>query len=668
MPSKFDPFKFSEDRELAIINYGTIVQQSIWSQFQFRDAMTEVDRLYQREKDYTEEQTKARLANRAGDATKIQDVTVPIVMPQVEAALGYFTNVFLTGYPVFGVAANPEMEDAATMLETIVGENSITGRWIPEMMMFFRDTLKYNIGALECEWATKKMSATSTDITQKNSSKTTEMLWHGNILRRMDMYNTFFDPRVPATRMHDLGEFAGYNQLMSRTALIQKMADLEIPDAGNLHAEVFSTSYPGGQISGSATTPYNYFVPLINPQPFMDTFNRYGTNWMAFVGLEGQVKGAPQVTTGANMYCWTRLYARIIPAMFNLDVEGKNLPQVWKFEIINGKKVIKAERLTNTHNYIPMFFAQPFEDGLNMQTKSFATNVGDMQYLASAMWNGYLASKRRLVGDRALFDPSRVNAKDINSINPAAKIPVRPSAYGKPIAEAVYQFPYRDEQANSFLQGSDAVVKMANLVNNQNPAQQGQFVKGNKTLHEYDDVMGHGNTGNMKMALGIEHQCFVPLKHCMLLNMLQFQSDTVLYNPELQKMVTVNTVTIRSVAVQFKVSDGLLPTDKLMSTEEYGMFFQLLSAAPQVAGEYNLGPMISYLMKLRKTDLTPFQKPPEQIQYEQQLQAWQQMASLAIQKGAEFKVPMPQPPPPAQPQPSKKGAALAATQGASVNA
>ena len=131
-------------------------------------------------------------------------------------------------------------------------------------------------------------------------------------------------------------------------------------------------------------------------------------------------------------------------------------------------------------------------------------------------------------------------------------------------------------------------------------------------------------------------------------NMLQYQQQTTLYNPQTQQMVPIKPADLRSAAVQFKISDGILPTDKLMSTEEYGMLFQLIGAAPQVASQYELGSLVSYLMKLKQVDLKPFEKSQEQIQYEQQLGAWQQMASLAIQKGTAFNTPMPQPPPPKQ--------------------
>jgi len=39
-----------------------------------------------------------------------------------------------------------------------------------------------------------------------------------------------------------------------------------------------------------------------------------------------------------------------------------------------------------------------------------------------------------------------------NSPNPSAKMPVRPAAYGKPLGEAYYAIPYKDELSQSFMQ------------------------------------------------------------------------------------------------------------------------------------------------------------------------------------------------------------------------
>jgi hypothetical protein len=163
------------------------------------------------------------------------------------------------------------------------------------------------------------------------------------------------------------------------------------------------------------------------------------------------MKRAEKYSIGMCMKCLV-LYARIIPSDFDLYVPQDNTPQVWKFIIINNQVLLYAERCTNAHDFLPIVFGQPLEDGLDFQTKSFAQNVLPFQDLASAAMNASIASKRKLVMDRMFYDPSRIREADINSDNPSAKIPVRPAAYGKPISEAVYPVPYRDELSASVVQ------------------------------------------------------------------------------------------------------------------------------------------------------------------------------------------------------------------------
>jgi hypothetical protein len=122
------------EQEQGLIDYAMKAQNLLTNQFSIRSNLEQIDRYYMREDDKSELQFRLRNANRTGDKTKIQDVTVPIVMPQVQAALGYMTNVFLTGYPIFGVAAEPAMEDVALQLETsltrtaapLVGRDSLS--------------------------------------------------------------------------------------------------------------------------------------------------------------------------------------------------------------------------------------------------------------------------------------------------------------------------------------------------------------------------------------------------------------------------------------------------------------------------------------------------------------------------------------------------------------
>ena len=132
----------------AIVQFYRSCASITSASWNIRDQMLEIDKLYMREMDRTMEDAKARLANASGDPTKFQNVTVPIVMPSVEAAVTYQTSVFLTGVPLFGVSSTAANADAALQMESIIDDQAIKGGWTKELQLLFRDGFKYNFGAL----------------------------------------------------------------------------------------------------------------------------------------------------------------------------------------------------------------------------------------------------------------------------------------------------------------------------------------------------------------------------------------------------------------------------------------------------------------------------------------------------------------------------------------
>lgn len=95
--------------------------------------------------------------------------------------------------------------------------------------------------------------------------------------------------------------------------------------------------------------------------------------------------------------------------------------------------------------------------------------------------------------------------------------------------------------------------------------------------------------------------------------------------------------------INFKVTDGLLPDEKVMSTDTLKVGMQAIASSQYLSQAYNVGPMFSYIMKTENVDLSPFEKSPQQMAYEQAIANWSQLAQLAIQKGAPFSTPQPLP-------------------------
>lgn len=653
------PMLLSKKSQEAVINFYKQCTQTLQSSWNLRPGLEAIDRYYQREDDYTEAQWKAKLANRQGDKSKLQNVTVPIIMPQVESALAYLTSVFATGEPLFPVVASPKDQDAAIQFTAILSQQARVAGWRQNLIKHFRNGLKYNLAGMEVDWERTTAPKFSSSLNQKADVR--QIVKECNVLRNMDMYNTFYDTRVLPTDISRYGEFAGYHRLFNRPAFKEFVNSLPSKMIANVVTAFESgggtISLAGGTSGMQSVAADTYYVPWINPASFVTNQLAGGTDWNSW--MTGQRAGEIKYS---NSYQLTVLYGRIIPVDFDLRVPAEATPQVWKFYIVNNKVLIYAERVSIAHNLLPILFSQPLDDGLGYQTKPFAGNLSNMQDIASALWNAAIASRRRSISDRVLYDPSRIAAKDINSDAPAAKIPVRPTAYGKNIAESVFPFPYREDQAVANLQQAAEVVRMSDLISGQNRPFQGQFIKGNRTMHEYDDVMRHGSGRNQLMALTLEDQLMAPLKNLVALNILENQGPSSVFSPEQQQSVEVDPTRLREAVLQFKIGDGLIPTDTLIGADAFKAALQSMATMPGLGQGYEITKLFSYLMKTQGADLRPFEKSREQLQYEQQMGAWQEAAKLAAEKGTEFSTPMPQPPPPAEGSPEAQQAAAQQTQ------
>ncbi len=632
----------SDSAQKSFLAYYNAIQLQQNSTRQATRAKYEViDKNYQREVDNTQAQLRAHNANKAGDPNRFQNMTVPVVMPQVETATTYQSSVFLTGYPLFGAVSSPQFADEALQLETILEADSRRGGWTRQLMLSFRDGFKYNFAPVEVSWATE---TTQTNITTDIARSITEgipttLLWAGNKITRLDPYNTFVDPKVAPTEVYKHGEYAGYTEVKSRIALKAMLADMPNKLVSNV---VKAFQAPTALSSSTASGNHNYYVPPISPTINPDDYlHASDTNWLSWAGLSSTTKNT--AIDYKNLYEVTTLYCKVLPAEFDQRVANSNTPQIYKLVIVNHSVIVYAELQTNAHNYLPVLIGQPLEDGLGYQTKSLASNAMPYQALASSYMNSIIASRRRAISDRTLYDPSRVSAAAINSPNPSAKIPVRPGAYGKDISQSVYAFPYREDQAASSMQQIQTILGLANQLSGQNQASQGQFVKGNKTLQEFDSVMNNANGRDQMVSILLESQLFSPMKEILKINILQYKGGDSIYNRDANKVIEVDPLALRKAVLDFKITDGLTPASKMLNSDSFSTALQVIGSSPQIGSGYNIAPLFSYLMKTQGANLAAFEKSQEQQAYEQAVNSWQQLALEAINKGTDLKTLPPQP-------------------------
>jgi len=564
----------------------------------FRGMMEFRDRAYIRQLNVTAKQLEAVRKGMAGEPTMAQDLTVPIIMPQIESSVAYKAGVFLSGASVFGVVAPPQYMDQALKFETTLQKQAEKFGWSRSLIRIFRNADKYNFGPAIVDWKRVPVRQIQEgDIANAQTRGTTSVkhgTYEGNQIRAVDPYNCFYDPLVLPGNMHQDGEFFGENELMTRIAFKRFVAGLD-PRKTTQLKEAYESSYSGYVGQGTGSRSYDYYIPSINRYYSMDALARAGaTNWGKWSGLD---KSGNNDINYQDKYMVTTMYCRACPSDFN----GKgNLPAVYKFHIVNWKVVIYAELIESAHDYLPCLIMTPQDDGLGVQTPSKLDNSIPYQDMASGMWNMTMESARRRVFDRIVYNAHHIDKKDIDPAAAVSRIPVRNAAMMNfDINRALHKIPYEDSAPTLGIQASQYISQMADEAAGQNRVSRGQFQKGNKTTTEFETTQDNSNARQQLEAVVVEQQFMIPCKEIVKSNTLQNQATETIYNRDADKVLDIDPAELRKAILEFELTDGVLPADKLMNPQVMQVFMQTAQALPTITTEYDVLGMFLYWCKLK---------------------------------------------------------------------
>lgn len=546
--------------------------------------------------------------------TLYKELELPILQPNIDAAHAYLIGIFTSGHPMFGVvhetaedpAAQQENDQTAQSMEAIIAENSNNTGWKRHFNIWFKAALKYNIAAIEMDWKVQKSYNLETDTqVSLTQASVTEAYRAGNEAKHWDMYNTFFDTDTAPSQIHKEGDYTGN---VERISVVKLKALIE-----NLQANAGVVMNVNDALWKSSPMHNWYHVPTI----LSDNVLTSKMDWSVFFSTGT----APINNSSTSKYEKVTYFRRMIPNAFGIsNVPDADKVQIWKFIEVNGI-LIYAERRSNAHNLFPVVFTQPHEDALGLQTKGLGQILMPFQKLSSTLYKGRVASLARALSDRAIYDPSRISDKHINSVIPTAKIPVRPGAYGKPVGDAIQVLPFDDRNGAMLHQDIAFVEAKSEQAAHLNKSQKGQFQKGNRTLHEYADVQDNADSTQLAMAQLIEEQAMTPIKILIKTNILQYQSGTTLPIPNSNKTINIDPVELRKSISTFKLADGLMNKDKLLGLQPTLEAFQMLVQSPEANQQYDLTRMLVSTLSARGAKISMFKRSPEELQQMAQQQA-----------------------------------------------
>lgn len=594
-------FKLSTEVQSNIIAYARGVLAASQNFTEIYNKMEAIDQAYARYKVAAASTSTGVDTVRALGSTVCgaidTPVTAPIVVSQVDSMVAYLADVYLSGSPMFPVVSTPAKRKWAEQLEVLVDDHATLGGYARQLLMLFRDGIKYNICALEADWSLVEQFSVNADFEQKSGTSISRTNKYFTRLKRLDPYNLVWDYNVAPGDVSAEGDYAGYVQVLSRTKLKRLLNRFTATDeAYNVSAALNSVG--GTDTGGSATSSYYRMHPTVSNY----VSARSPTNqvdWTAYLTGVPFSRGS-NITPGTNYEIFT-LYARIQPSDFGIPGPQQNTPQIWKFVVVNGSILVHAKRIISAYDYLPILFGQPLEDGLGYQTQSIAEGEIPIQDAATTLFNIRFSAARRSVSDRALYNPALINPSDINAPVPAPKIPVRLNIMSPlGLDQAYKQIPFDTRGTDSTIQDAATIVGFSKELSGLNGPQQGQFQKGNKSVQEWNDTMGGSDNRLRLPALCYEHQVFAPLKAIISLNIFQHGEDTEVVSQKTGETISIDIAQLRQQVLSFRVADGYTPKSKLASTDMLTQGLTLIMNSPILQQAYGpmLPSMFAHMMEL----------------------------------------------------------------------
>ena len=560
-------YPIKKDQEVALLTYFKELIQTRTHMQMLRTKFELCDRIISRE---------------PKKGTKRLEVTAPIAMPQCDTMVAYLTSIFLNTPGIFPVTTTPDAQETADAVNSLFKKFSQDWKWKRNLLLCFKDASKYDLMVAECTWKEVKVGTVGAETIVSNSSRpqrtAAETRKEGFAITHLDPYNAFWDTSVPAAMLAEEGEFAGYFERKSSMQLHRYLISLPTNNGWNHRLNELKKSVNAGN---------HYYTPNI-----VDYDHTTGiTNWDAhFDSMLNLPSGA------SNTHEVTIIYCRIIPDEFNMSVPAKGTPQIWKFVIVNMQYIVYAECKSNAHDYLPIVLGQPFESNLKYQQKALPEELASLQDLASKLWSMEIASSRRIVANREIYNPLLVRSEDMNNASESAKIPLRNSAYNQDISQAVYSIPYNDPAIGTRSNLAQGISQFASIVTGQNQVSNGQFVKGNKTNSQFAEVLSRSDARQVAMAVLLEDQFFGVLKHILLYDLLQYQQPMKVFDLESKTEIDVEPSSFLDTQMQFTINDSLSIGEDSVSPETVMTAMQTMQAIPELAAQYDIGKVFAFLM------------------------------------------------------------------------
>lgn len=536
------------------------------------------------------------------------DFNVPIAAMHLDDTLTYFTGIFAPISGMFSLSGDLKQQTSGLAIIKIMEEHATHTKQFMAISKACWAILKYNLGGIYTHWDAESGKQFGQNVTTGKLESREKIVWRGNRVDPMCMYNSFWDPHVDPENVADHGEFAGFAEMVSPFTIKR---DSRKGLYGNTEKYFKADGYD--KVDGNQDYKYYKFPPAesgIMP----DTMQRADgeTDWIKW-------SGASTASTEGTGIELLHLYMWINPYRFSLILRtaenkiNRNIDEIWRITLSEGKHIIQTTHMNNIHEKLPFNFSSPNADEMGHYQKSDAEAIRPFQTFASFIYNIHVAALRKNVWGTVVYDQSKVDLSQIPEGESAARVPVKSAAQGQDVRTFVQEL-HQNRDTGRLMEDVQNTLEMVNMLfpKQADPNQVAGMDRAIKSQVAF--VRQGGNRRLFKKGRIIDAQMLSGSRVMSYFNILQFHKEPVKVADEDGNEKSITIENLREVGIEFILGHGLKTLDREATVENLKEIIFMILQNQAATTEFDIPNLINYLSSNMdiEADLNQFRAKPAQ--------------------------------------------------------
>lgn len=535
--------------------------------------------------------------NKRGKAPKPTKHNLPLVQAQLDEAVTFLMGVFAPDMDIFTAASSANKQPIAEGLTKEINSQGQRVGYYRQMAKFCNNAIRYNFAGMTCGWEKEygvEFKVVGAGQVEKIDGS---VVWQGNVLKSIDVYNFMFDTSVHPIDLPRKGEY------FCEVDIITPFHARKLAKENKMYGvERFLSTNNKPITQRTQVTTFYQLPPQIRDAVGAGN-QKSGVNWQAALSEQG-AGIAPESNACLERWkytCW------ITPKDFGLG--DSDQLELWRIIVTQSNYITFAAKLDDSHGMLPIGMSTPIEDDLNNDQRTYAEQLMPLQHFGSFLLNTHQDATRKSIYGVTLYDPRVFPGLDKKTDDlVAALIPMRASSTEIDIDKV-----FRHFNAAPGTDGNVAMVEnIIGLMQKILPTDQLRQVADleRATLYQAAATVQASSRRNLKIARIISDQGLTILKLLMMYGIYSNLTSITVINQTNGTEQEISPADIIGAKIELDVGTGLKGIDRLMQLQIFQYITNAVIQSQQGIQEIDIVKLLTYVANLAgdKTDLSQFKR------------------------------------------------------------